>query len=280
MLKKLSLILFVIFLTTILFAKDVEINILREDYEGEEVQKSEIRLYISGEKVKIMGEGNRYHFIFHGNKDAIWIVDTEKKVYMELNKDLINRTASMRDKAMAKMEKRLAQMPKAQRKMARKMMEQQMEKYNKSKFQQEAEKFSYKSTSITKKINDYPCKRVDVYNDTVKVEELWITDWNNIKYKEDIETAYTSMMNFVDSLKTTFQSQQYNNALRMPFMLRCQLDDEDKLDGYPVSAINYDEYDNVTNKIYLENIESKKLPASTFSPPEDYILKKPDISQQ
>lgn len=276
--KKLVLVLFIVFLSTSLFAKDVVININRDEYSSGETFSTNIDIYISGKKVKMLWEGNPYYFIFRGDKDAVWLVDTEKKSYMEFDKEFIKKAGNMMKVAMAKMEESLANLPEAQRKMAEKMMKQRMDKY-KSEYAVEAENFNYVSTNIAKKINNYPCKKVEVLKDSVKIEELWITGWDKFKYKDEIETGYTSMMNFIDSLKTAFSSGQSRDFLHTPFMIRCKLGDEGKLDGYPIYAVHYDEDDNVTDKTYLKNIESKNLPESTFTPPADFIQKKADINK-
>src|SRR6056297_3255578 len=249
MYKKLALILIIIFTASALFAKDIVININREEHIGEETKKTDIDLYISGQKVKMTWEGSSYYMIFRGDKDAIWIFDTEKKHYMEFDKDLVKKVADMREKAITSMEKSLAKLPEAQRKMAEKMMKQRMDKYM-SKYAEEAKKFSYNHTDISKNMEDYPCRKVEVFNDTLHVEDLWITDWKNIEYKDENEAAYTSMTNFVDSIKTNFKSQQYNSVFQTPFMLRCKVGEEGKLDGYPVYAVHYDADHNITDLIY------------------------------
>ena len=278
MYKKLALILIIIFTASALFAKDIVININREEHIGEETKKTDIDLYISGQKVKMTWEGSSYYMIFRGDKDAIWIFDTEKKHYMEFDKDLVKKVADMREKAITSMEKSLAKLPEAQRKMAEKMMKQRMDKYM-SKYAEEAKKFSYNHTDISKNMEDYPCRKVEVFNDTLHVEDLWITDWKNIEYKDEIEAAYTSMTNFVDSIKTNFKSQQYNSVFQTPFMLRCKVGEEGKLDGYPVYAVHYDADHNITDLIYLDEIKSEELPANTFTPPENYILKQVEFTE-
>jgi len=278
MYKKLALILIIIFTASALFAKDIVININREEHIGEETKKTDIDLYISGQKVKMTWEGSSYYMIFRGDKDAIWIFDTEKKHYMEFDKDLVKKVADMREKAITSMEKSLAKLPEAQRKMAEKMMKQRMDKYM-SKYAEEAKKFSYNHTDISKNMEGYPCRKVEVFNDTLHVEDLWITDWKNIEYKDEIEAAYTSMTNFVDSIKTNFKSQQYNSVFQTPFMLRCKVDEEGKLDGYPVYAVHYDADHNITDLIYLDEIKSEELPANTFTPPENYILKQVEFTE-
>ncbi|MBS3742199.1 MAG: hypothetical protein KGY74_08775 [Candidatus Cloacimonetes bacterium] len=278
MYKKIALILIIVFTASALFAKDIVININREEHIGEETKKTDIDLYISGEKVKMMWEGSRQYYIFRGDKDAIWLVDTKKKEYMEFDKDLVKKVAAMREKAITSMEKSLAKLPEAQREMAKKMMKQRMDKYM-SEYAEEAKKFSYNHTDITKNMEGYPCRKVEVFDDTLQVEDLWITDWKNIEYNEEIKEAYTSMMSFVDSLKTNFQSKLYNNAIRTPFMIRCQLGEEGKLDGYPIYAVHYDADHNITDLIYLDEIKSEELPANTFTPPEDYILKQVEFTE-
>jgi len=278
MYKKLALILIIIFTASALFAKDIVININREEHIGEETKKTDIDLYISGQKVKMTWEGSSYYMIFRGDKDAIWIFDTEKKHYMEFDKDLVKKVADMREKAITSMEKSLAKLPEAQRKMAEKMMKQRMDKYM-SKYAEEAKKFSYNHTDISKNMEGYPCRKVEVFNDTLHVEDLWITDWKNIEYKDEIEAAYTSMTNFVDSIKTNFKSQQYNSVFQTPFMLRCKVGEEGKLDGYPVYAVHYDADHNITDLIYLDEIKSEELPANTFTPPENYILKQVEFTE-
>lgn len=224
----------------------------------------------------MLWEGNRYYFIFRGDKEAIWLVDTNKKSYMEFDKEFIKKAGNMMKVAMAKMEESLANLPEAQRKMAEKMMKQRMDKY-KSEYAEEAKKFSYQKTNITKNMKDYPCRKVEVYKDTMYVEDLWITNWDNIEYKEEIEAAYTSMKNFVDSIKTNFKGNQYNKAFQTPFMIRGKIGEEGKLDGYPVYSVHYDKDHNISDIIYLDDIKSKSLPQGTFEPPLDYIEKKVEL---
>ncbi|MFW5996398.1 MAG: hypothetical protein ACOCQP_00130 [Lentisphaeria bacterium] len=61
--------------------------------------------------------------------------------------------------------------------------------------------WEYKPTSETETISDYSCKKMEVIQDSSKVKDIWTTDWQNIEYRDEIETAFTSLFEFVNSLK-------------------------------------------------------------------------------
>lgn len=257
--------------TAAIQAEDVAVHVDSEMHEDKGVEETATAVYISGEDVKVETENNSGYFIFKGGENLVWFVDEEKETYTEVDEELIANLKSY----LEKMRKRLEQLPAAQRQMAKSMMQQQMDRLKVS-LEEEENDLEYNLTDQKKDINDYPCRELEILKDSVKTGDIWFTDWDNIEYQQELKSAYTAMLEFLNSVRSIVDESLLNNYGQMPFV-RCDVSEE--MEGMPVSAIHYDDNGNVVNKSRLQKIEAVDLADDTFLPPEGYEREKPEIPE-
>lgn len=273
MFKKLTLLITFGFIaiTAAVEAKDIIVHIESTSHKGQQAEEIVTKIYISGEDVKVVTDKNLGHFLFKGGEDLLWFVDEAKETYTEVDEELI---ADLNE-YIGKMRNRLQQMPTPQREMAKRMMQQQMDQLKVS-LEEEDMELDYNQTGQTKDINSYPSRKLEVLKDSVKIEDIWFTEWDNIEYKKEIESAYTAMWDFLSSLRNILDESVLNNYGEMPFI---RFDQNEKLKGMPVSSVHYDENNNVINETTLQKIEAVELSDDAFLPPEGYQLVKPEFPE-
>ena len=252
-------------------AEDIKVSFTRENHKRPGTEEVTTNVYIAGEKVKGEIEGEDSYFIFDGDKEVIWLVDTNREKFIEIDKQLIDDIKSTIDK----MEKQLESMPPTQRAMAENMMKQQMKKHGIATEKEDAD-WKYKPTSETETISDYSCKKMEVIKDSAKVKDIWATDWQNIEYRDEIETAFTSLFEFVNSLKDVLNDDKYDSYLNV-MSLPGDSADTDKLPGMPISSSQFADDGKKTYTNTLQHIEAQDLSESDFLPPDDYQREKPEM---
>ena len=252
-------------------AEDIKVSFTQENHKRPGTEEVTTNVYIAGEKVKGEIEGEDSYFIFDGDKEVIWLVDTNREKFIEIDKQLIDDIKSTIDK----MEKQLESMPPTQRAMAENMMKQQMKKHGIATEKEDAD-WKYKPTSETETISDYSCKKMEVIKDSAKVKDIWATDWQNIEYRDEIETAFTSLFEFVNSLKDVLNDNKYGSYLNV-MSLPGDSADTDKLPGMPISSSQFADDGKKTYTNTLQHIEAQDLSESDFLPPDDYQREKPEM---
>lgn len=269
MFKKINLLVLIIFIAGNLFAKDIVLNISKNEYQGGEVEKSVVAVAISNKKVKMKMEGESNYFVFRGDKQLIWIVDMNDKQYIQIDKNTIENLKQSINPAIQKMRERIENLPEAQRQMAEKMMQQRMKEMG----MKEAAKLTYEPTNQKKSINDYTCTKLEVYRNSEKIEDLWITKWDNIQYGEELKTSLNAISEFAKSLQDAFRDYPFIGFVQTPL----SYDKDAELDGIPISAVHYENGEVVSTSV-LEEIESKTLAEVIFLPPENYQMREPKVN--
>lgn len=252
-------------------AENIAVSFTQENHKQPETEEITTNIYIAGEKVKGEVEGEDSYFIFDGDKEVIWLVDTKRKKFTEIDKQLIDDIRS----TIEKMEKQLKSMPPTQRAMAENMMKQQMKKHGIATEKDDAD-WEYKPTSETETISDYSCEKMEVIKDSSKVRDVWTTEWKNIEYRDELETAFDSLFDFVNSLREVLNDDKYASYLNV-ISMPGDPSVTDKLPGMPISAIQFADDG---KKIYtntLQYIEARDLSESDFRPPDDYQREKPEM---
>lgn len=270
LLRKIIIAAMICFTATLLQAEDIAVHIDTETYQNKEAERNAAVIYISGEDVKVIREGSASYIIFKGDKDLIWFVNKDERKYTEIDKESLRKIKA----GIEQMRKQLEQMPARQRAMAETMMKQRMKQFNVS---QEGEEKDLESrlTAQTKEINSYPCRKIEILKDSAKIKDMWITEWDNIKYEDELKSAYTAMMDCIGSIRSILDEEGVQNYVQMPFV-RCNF--RGQLEGMPVSVIHYED-SQVVNKNTLRKIEPADLADSAFRPPAGYQREQPEFPE-
>ncbi len=251
-------------------AVDLVLHIESVTYDEHQTEEMTSRVYISGEKVKVVPEDRQSYFIFRGDKELLWLVDKEQETYIQIDEELLADIKSQ----IEQMKEQLENMPDQQRQMVETMMKQRMQQHGLA--VDEEKDLEYNHTDETKDISNYPCRKTEILRDSQKVGDLWVTDWENIEHKDVLEPAYSSMTSFVNSLRSVFEDSVYQDYMEVSFIRR---EVEGELEGMLISTVHYDDSDQRVAETTLTKIESEDLPENTFDPPENYQLQEPELPE-
>jgi len=272
MFKKLLVLIFILGLSTSLIAKDIVMQIERRIGGNDEGSETPIKVYISGEKVTIKTPSHDKYFIYRGDEELIWLVDPANQAYVEINQAFVDSLGMLQNELLHKAETAIQNMPPPQKAVAQAYIDQIFDRYE-GMLGKKKDSLVYQPAGY-ENINDYPCKKWQAYKDSILVCELWVSDWNNIEYSEEIRHAYTSMAEFVATLKRTFDDNViYISFLNTPF----DHYDPNSSNGMPISSISYDKYHTVIHYSTLMSIEGKELSENIFSIPEEYHSERPEL---
>jgi hypothetical protein len=230
------------------------------------------RIAIDGKRMSMHdgAAGEAPGMIFRGDRELIWAIQPEKKQYVELTKETLDRVGGQLDAAMQEMEKRLAEMPPQQRAMVERMMRERMPGKADSRGAVLGEPV-VKRTDETKQIAGFPCTKYEIHRDDRIVREIWVTPWSNIDPGREAFGIFDELEEFFGGLLENLQSSPLAAQLQNPF------EQVSKIDGFPVMTREFQD-GRATRESVFESVQLQELPETAFEPPEGY--KKTDAGEQ
>ncbi|HEX2463734.1 MAG TPA: hypothetical protein VHR17_03850 [Thermoanaerobaculia bacterium] len=233
---------------------------------------------VDGNLVSI-SDGGDERMIFRGDRQQMLIVDDEEKSYMALDAAMMEGVAQQLDAAAKQIEAAIANLPADQQAMARRLMEQQERQQPQQQPQvqrpaaaaraeatlADTEQVSRTAEAGTR--HGYPCTRYEVFEEGVKVRELWVTDWDNVEGHAELEAAMKSMDDFLDKLTAFFGNLGGGGGSQMGTANAALA--WHGIPGMPVVTTDF-ENGTATEESVVKSIDASSIPSSTFEVPEDY----------
>ncbi len=248
---------------------------------GSETRTESSRLYVlePNMKMEIMGsdssgDDGSDEMIFRGDKDHFIIVNHHEGSYMVMDRETMGRLAGQVqdsdaevEKAVKEFEEKMAELPPEQREMMKKMLKDRMPPG--TAMGADRPKPEYRRTDESKTLNGYPCVRYDVYVGEEKIQELWVTDWENIKGSSELMNVFEDMSElYMDMVKSMDKI-----AGGMMGADRNPVENFANVEGFPVVSRHFADGE-LESETVLKSIHERDLGAGDFSPPEDYKLRK------
>ncbi len=201
--------------------------------------------------------------IYNDSRREIYFVDPENKEYMSLG-EISRGTQEIREKkgrgALGGLGGLLGGLTGEQKRavegFADKLLEGAAEI---AKQQAEANRPEIRRIGDRRTVNGYPCIRYDVYRQGEKVQELWVTDWDNIRGGRQVAGAFENMNALLDEVA---QSNDF------PSMFEAFT----KVDGFPVVTREF-EGGELEGETVLESVSERDLDPDAFEPPKGYRLR-------
>ena len=222
---------------------------------GEKIETLETT-YIQDGKLRIESsdENGRSVTIIDSKNKIIINMDMLDSSYVVITEEDFGRFAEMIN---AKKNEMLAQFPEEQREAMRAMIEQQMEQV---KNEPKIEYIKIKSENF----NEYNCEVYKGIKMGEKVEELWITPWQNIELMNEYKKISLNLKKLFQKVADGLG--EYGKLIEDEF-------DFEMIDkGFPVKTIEYE--DGVATTIEtLEKVIQKNLSPSLFKVPNGMIKK-------
>lgn len=135
--------------------------------------------------------------IFRGDKDLMWVVDDQKKVYHQIDKAFADQMSAQIAAAHAEMQARIDKMPPEERAKAEAMMKQ----YGGAMKDAGSEsKMDYRKTAATRMINGHLCTKYDAYSGKDLVGYDWVAPYSALNLNEGDGEVFQKMGEFVAKL--------------------------------------------------------------------------------
>ncbi|MEM6930868.1 MAG: hypothetical protein AAF602_28295, partial [Myxococcota bacterium] len=113
----------------------------------------------------------------------------------------------------------------------------------------------------------YACVRYDLLEDGVRTQELWVTDWSNLKGMGEVRAVFEDLTSFFAGIVEALPSTgPMSGALPMDDELAMMKD----LRGFPVFAREFAPDGSLESETTLRSSKTQAVPSSAFGPPAGY----------
>ncbi|MFQ5351215.1 MAG: DUF4412 domain-containing protein [Thermoanaerobaculia bacterium] len=216
--------------------------------------------------------GVRDEAIFNGDRRQMVVVDHRDKAYMVIDGESVERLGGQMQGQMQQMMKELEKQMEGLDPKQREMMEKMLKGKTgapgaapSAAPRRSRSEFKNSGDRATKE--GYPCVRYDVLRDGEKIQELWVTDWSNVRGGGEVAGAFREMASFygelMDSLEDMMGGAGFFNADRNP------VESFTKIDGFPVVTRSFEDGD-LESETVLRSARRRTLDPDAFEPPSGY----------
>lgn len=207
--------------------------------------------------------------IFRGDLGQMVIVDHRTRSYMEIDGEALKGVGGQMAEAMKAVEKQLEGLDPKQREMMERMLKERMGGAGAA-GQDTRPPVEFRNTGERGDKQGYPCVRWDMFVGQTKMQELWVTDWSNIRGGVEVAGAFREMAAFYSELLDSFREMAggmgFFNADRGP------MEAFQKVDGFPVVTRSF-EGGELESETVLESVTERDLDPDAFEPPQGYRLR-------
>ena len=256
-------------------------------HSGTEPRVESAEMSVEGEMLKMeilpseedAGEGAvKDEVVFNGERKEMIVIDHERKSYMVMDEATVEEMGRALGEAADMIQNMqipkavLDQMPEEERKKLEEMLKQQREQGGVTGSLGggtiERPKREYKRTGERGTKEGYPCVKYDVLEDGEKVQELWVTDWDNVDGGDEVEAAFRALADFFEEIMDAFDDMlggdgglfEGGNDPFSGFM---------ELDGIPVISRDFEDGD-LESESVLKSARRQRLDPAAFEPPSGY----------
>lgn len=208
---------------------------------------------VTEHKIAVQAGGN--HVVFRGDKKVLWILDLEKKTYLEMDEAACKALGEQVSGAMAQMQEALKSMPAEQRAQVEKMMAGPMKGMA-------AAKQTVKPMGQKKTINGFECAGYTVSGQS-GVTEVWAADPKALQLGSGDMTAFKELAEF---LKGSIPGMERMAGLAQDF----EHPREDQVPGFPVLSIHKDQSGKEAFRSELVRLTKGAVAAAAFELPSGF----------
>ena len=216
---------------------------------------------IEGVNARMTMAGQNTDAIYRGDRREMVIVNHGSKSYMVMDEKTMSQLAGRMSQAMSQMEQMMQSMPPEQR--AR--MEEMMKGRGMPMPSQAAAPAEVRSTGETATHSGFSTTKYEIYRDGRKIQELWVTPWNNIDGFAEARPVFESMAEFFEGMVASLGPLGGGAAADGQAFRYMR-----ELAGFPVVTQNFDEGGAPTSRSTLLAVRRETIPAARFQPPADY----------
>lgn len=237
-----------------------------KDHTESAAETSEISSDGKNLKMSVVDKGkhSETEMIFRADPREMLVVDHQRKSYMVLDMETMKALAGQMNSAMSQMQEALKNVPESQRAMMEKMMKGRMPEVETPK----VPKTEIRKTDKRAKLNGYPCQKYDVFKDSKKIREMWVTDWKNIEGGKDVAEVFRELGAFFEELLASIKMPNGANSFsQMSDNMFAQMK---QLNGFPVVTKDFNDDGSLDSESSLRSAKRRKLDPAEFEPPAGY----------
>lgn len=239
------------------------------------VEKPNLKMEISPRRGESDGGDQKDVAIWNGDRRQMVVVDHRDKSYIVIDGEAAERLGGQMQgqmqQAMKELEKRMEGLDPKQREMMEKMLKGKMGAPGAAQGAPKAPQSEFRKSGERATKNGYPCVRYDVLRGGEKVQELWVTDWSNVKGGADVVDTFKEMADFWQELLDSF-SDMMGGAGGFMTTDRSSIDIFSQIDGFPVVTRDF-EGGELESETVLESVTERDLDPDAFEPPKGYRLR-------
>jgi len=210
--------------------------------------------------------------IFRGDRREMVVVDHGEKTYMVIDSAAAERMGGQVQEAMQGLEKQLGQLDPKQREMVEQMMKKGIGGMAIPGAAEPPPKPTkeYRNTGETATQAGYPCVKYEVLEDGQMIQELWVTDWDNVKGATEGRKVFEDMASFYAEIMAAFKQ---SSGMATGFLGgENALESFGKLNGFPVVTRDF-RGSELQSETVLQSVTERDLDPDAFEPPKGYRLR-------
>lgn len=239
------------------------------EFQNSDKGSGNVTLMVEGDKIRFTStEDQGSDMIFDASSSTMTMLEHGRKRFMQLDKETIEALAKQIEDAMAEMEKQLASMPPAQRKMVEGMMKGKMKSMGEA-----LPELTFKRTGETDTKSGYDVEKVLLLKDGVEASELWIADWDDVDGSIELKKSLKAMSDVFNKMIKAFSKGPMAGMISRNATSNWFGQIED-IGGMPIVSIELDANGKAKSQTILSSAEEKDIEASAFEIPKGYKKQK------
>ncbi len=192
------------------------------------------------------------------DKPVLWIIENQASRYTELDQDTVNKAYGEMQQQIEMMDNYMAKMSAEERDQIKKQYRKQIRQANKLlTFEERAKKMSYEKVESGVDVNGWACDYYKGMFQKALYEDIWVADWKTL----GVEQKDVAVLNGVAKIFKGFAGDM------LPLVDKKMEGGEDKINGFPVKAVLYEDGTKYMKK-EIKEIRSENLDAGLFELPE------------
>ncbi|MBD5778825.1 hypothetical protein IEN85_04930 [Pelagicoccus sp. NFK12] len=228
-----------------------------------------VTLMVEGHQLRITSQDKgSSDMIFDASTSTMTILEHDRKRYLQLDKETVAELASQIEDAMAEMEKQLASLPPAQRKMMENMMKGKMQGMGEA-----LPVLSFNRTGESDTKSGYDVEKVILLKDGVATSELWVADWDDVEGSEELMVSLKAMAGMFKDMMKAFSKGPMAGMIGANASSNWFGQIED-LGGIPIVTAELDASGKAKSQTSLSKVEEREIEASAFEIPKGYKKQK------
>jgi len=216
--------------------------------------------------------------IFRGDRREMVVINHEEQYYMVMDSASIARiggqVSGAMDQAMKEINKHMEGLDPKQREMMEKMLKGNMPggMPGTTPTPPKRAKSEYRKTGERANKKGYPCVKYEVLRGGEKTQELWVTDWSNVKGSQETAETFKEMAEFFEEMMDSIEDSMGDFGGGFSGFESDEIDVFAKIGGFPVVTRDF-EGGELESETVLESVTERDLDPDAFEPPKGYRLR-------